>query len=464
MAASSTQRTALAKPGPHVWLVTLDLPSTISSVTTYYISKVGFAARGAGAKQYKPLVLGYSYPRYGVSDSGGNVQGVEMTIDVDDNARWLTAITEGRNADRIEGCAVVVKQADDTLFSAGVLTAQWITIFTGVVAGIDWKGKTATIRCRVNDSVLKHDAPGPIARITNDTWPLADPAAWTMTAPIIYGEHDSAGFTDQGFIPLFSVDRTNYLYMVSLGRCQNVTAVFMDGKALTLTTHYTWGYTNRRGTWYTTVTITATGYSFIYGAAWTGGTTAEKQAIANGARVTADVLGIEDTGYGTGSLLVNPVDQINHYLSNFVFDTTWRRGAWNASHSRIGSNTALRTFCDDRGFRGAVRIDQPASGTSQLAEWLQSFEFVGYWWTDGKLYLTVDDFTQTTDIYTSIPYARQEKLDLSKNEDTLRVGKVTLNSIHDSAGGDYKASVTAQDPDKLTDAAATIDQLWGDSK
>lgn len=457
---NAEQTAALNGPGPRPWVCSIVLPfGAIDGTQTWYVSKMGFAARHVGAglgAQYKPRVVGYRYPRYVVSDSGGSLASVEMSIEIDDSSRELVAITEGEFARQVRGGAVTVREADETLSPI-----SYFPIFTGIISSIEWEGTKAIVNCRVDDDLLQHKCPKPYTRIVVDSFPKADPANWNSIAQIVYGEHDSAGYTDEGFVPLISVDREAYLYIVSLGRCLDVTAVFLDGTRLTETTHYTWQYTARRGTWYTTVSVLAAGYEAVYGAAWSGGSAAEKLALSNGARLSADVLGLCTDSLGASAafpdLIVDPADQIVHYLSNFCFGS-WRRGPWLSTSSRITSH--IGNFFLDRGYRGAHVIRTAETGTTQITSWLRSLEAVAWWGPDGDLHLGIDDFA-SGDVYPSGPISYQENLRLPHPEDRQRISKTTFSFVKNEAGGSYHASVNVQDPDAINDAADTINQEWG---
>lgn len=470
---TASQTAALEGPGPRPWVCDIEFPGPdqINHVAdddhpliqrTWYVSKVGFAIRGVGARQYRPLVLEYDYPRYGPSDSGGSVAGVEMSITIDDSSRELMAVTEGSETHQIEGSPVTIREAGEDLQED-----EWLPIFVGVIISIDRSGSKAVIRCRTDDTVMKHDSPRSYARIPADAFPNADPAAWNTIARPIYGEHNSAGYTDHGMISCLSVDRVNYIYLVSIGRCLDVPAVFIDDTRLTVTTHYTWGYIARRGVWYTVIYITATGYSFIYGSAWSGGTTAEKLVLSNRARITADVLGFESTGIGIGAiggtgLIANPIDQLVHYLSNFVLGS-WRRGPWLATHERIEDFTDLHDFFEDHSAVGARVISDSGSAYTQISEWLTGEECVAWWTPEGKLAFSVDDFTDTN-IYPAGPPSIQEKLELPKPDDQLKTNTTRVEFVHDENNGKFHASVTAQDPDAVTSTDTTISQTWGSAK
>lgn len=450
MALDLPRITLLDGAGPHPWLFRVSLPN--GDLLT---SKIGYASRGA-AEQYDGRLKSCTFPQYGPSDRGGSIRAVEMSMDYIDMDRKLARRIEGREQD-VKRSPLLVRQAHPALASD-----RWADIFTGVLVSISWpEPLLARLRFRVDDDVIQHMSPKPYTRITVDTWPKAKADSWGKIARPIYGTHDSLGFTGKGFVEAYLVDKEAHTYLLSIGRCLAVMRAYGSDKLLS-SANWSWGYMARRGTWYTTLALTPDAYAEIYGEQWTNADAPGQAKLVEQTRVAVDCAGFESTGLGKdggGALIQNPIDQLLHYLSNFVIGS-WRRGSWLSTSDRLGDASHLRQFFAERGYKGAQVVSQPGKGTDQIAAWLASMECVAYWWTDGLLYFDVDDFTET-DVYPEGPYAYQEKLDLEEEDDRQVVGETVGKFVRDDSSGSFLATVSARDPQATTEASTTIEQEWG---
>src|SRR5262249_12379445 len=142
----------------------------------------------------------------------------------------------------------------------GLADGDSFPVFTGILDGVDqvapmrWR-----LRLRTDDGPLRSTAgkTGAIPRV-----PLSryfdglDASGSSFYAPVIYGVHNSAGSSGQGFVPCHLVDSSTYKYVVQLGRANAVTAVYEDG-ALLASGLYTVAYETVKGALFTVLNFTS---------------------------------------------------------------------------------------------------------------------------------------------------------------------------------------------------------------
>lgn len=181
--------------------------------------------------------------------------------------------------------------------------SEFTNVFTGKIS--DWNFASKGIaELRVNDAIfdtIKRKLGGFIdAKETGfENRPADDD---TRLKTIIYGNVSSIGFSGTGDVPCYLIDPaiggSTFKYFVARHICKEITNVYKYGVLLSPSAY----------------TITDDGTNqFIE-------ITADPQdeARPDEFEITADVKGVTDTGLASGTLIDNPIKQIEHYLLNFV--------------------------------------------------------------------------------------------------------------------------------------------------
>ncbi len=304
--------------------------------------------------------------------SASAIQKVETNVLIKDTTRTLCRKLEG---------AYDVRRSPVTNYYAfpNLAEASWHVVSAGVVDG--WEAVRAGWRIRIRPDDFWMDGFAPKVPLLTGEWPSIPDVSKGVYAPIAYGVHDSQNHSGKGFVrcpPGSFVASTTGVYVVSLGVCGAVDRVTVDGVLKTLTTHYTvqQGASYGGKTW-TTITFTA-------------GNIPAATAV-----VTADVKGLTDTGASTGAVITNPVAQLRHAITNFLYGD-WRSGAWlleSSSPIDSASWDTASAFADQYRLDGSLYLgnsaDQKECG-KVIATWLDTWQiFRMYWNNTGKLALRV---------------------------------------------------------------------------
>lgn len=401
------------------------LELTISE-TTYYYSDTAFAALGAF---YAPKVLQWGSVRQSVRDRSNRLESVSTDVVIDDTDRSLEALFETLD---ISGSTAVVKLAEKTLASA-----DWYTAFSGVIDTFDRVGGSMAwvLRLRSDDLALQRDLLR--APISQGDWPNADPEAYSLYAPLLYGRHESSTFGGGGMVPCILVDTINNRYLICLGWAKTVVRVYVAGVA---TTSYTVTNPIVNGRQYTCVTFAAS---------------------QGASAVTVDVHGYEDTGDGTGALIETPAEVIRHLLSNFSFKT-YTSGIWSAPITQIDSTSFITVgdFLAKFSHKASRRIAAQRTGQSELDAFCQSFNVFAYWTNTGKIGLAVEDHTVTA-IYVSAPWM-QAPIHMLQDAGIAYESKALLDRVlmpfaHSDATDKFMGTLSVRDPLLSRQAPTTLE-------
>lgn len=260
---------------------------------------VGFAGIGA----CRPSILSISPFTFGVGLRGGGVAFSESVIALDNHLGRLTRIIEG---------GVDPAGSEASLFVAlpGLAEADWHVGLAGVIGKPAYRDRAVEIRLRANDAPMRGTMPK--AQILKSECPSALDSSHGVYLPYLYGEHDADAVTSKGMVPLVNWQHGSGAgdcrYALCIGRAKAVSRVYVNGTLQTLTTDYVVSYPIIGGKQITSIDLTAA-------------------ALAEDIVVTADAEGYETVGDGTGELILNPVDQFLHKLTNFGFGD-YRYGTW----------------------------------------------------------------------------------------------------------------------------------------
>lgn len=345
-----------------------------------------FTFTGAGARKYAPAGIGLgssglyeervtaiSAIKHGIIERPGQLGFPEVTVTLANTDQALTKIIEGNAVRR---SPVTIKRASPVLTNP----TDWATYFTGVLDRWEYSAGAVDLTVRVDSlpfdgfvpkqAILKGDAPRANNTGTN---------VWGIYMPLVYGTHRADALDGKGMLPTFNTayDATEpaYHYMVMLGPWKNVIAVYTDGVLKTIVTHYNGLAVDLAGK-----------------RAWRIAFVAGQQPSTAGV-VTVDVEGVETVGgapASAGPLIQNPVAQLKHFLTNFVF-AEYQTGNWLGTDSRIdaASFAASETFADKYGMKGSMYIGgstEQRHALDVVNDWLQSWPCFRLFWTNlGRL-------------------------------------------------------------------------------
>lgn len=471
---SSAQLASLRTPGNlNTWGLTL----TFTGLTLRAAS-VGFNAATLGA--FQGIVKSWSPIRYSVSDRGGSVPACEVTVSLTDYDRTIANYCEGIYRKYVVGGTAVIQ------LMSPIAPGNWLTLFTGVVADRPRFTDllTAELVLRTDDGFMQRQFPRSVWRINVSDFPHALPSLLNQPAPIVYGRHSSRGWTDYGFVPLMLVDTINFYYLVTIGRATTIENVYIN-KQLVGTSNWTYMSTLnslRGGKQYSMVSLTTTAYQVAYdatnpGSTWAGLSAAQKTSFINGASVTADVQGVETGGDGLGTLIENPMSQLAHFLTNFVFGD-WRSGYWLSQSTRLDATSVanMTSFFNGEvagGHRGSRRIAEQQTASTIISDWLTTWQTIAWWTNLGKLAFGVVDPTDQNHVFPVKGSDPSAALTASINDAGLKIAtdgdrqvrrSTTFQYVRDATSNNYLSSVTATDQGANSDASEVVDMSWGPSE
>jgi len=281
------------------------------------------------------------------------------------------AITQMLESHNVRKSPVTLKWA-----SKNLAAADFATLFTGVIDR--WNRKNPgewEIVARPDWTIL--DGFVPRQAITKGDFPTVVTGTGAVSPygiyfPQVYGTHDSAALTGKGMVPCPNLwyggpTGLQWIYLIGHGQGKTLKVAYKDGVSSGAVTTVN------------TVLSGKTVFGISFNAA-SGVSTA----------VSADVDGIETVGNGTGTVILNPVAQLRHWLSNFGF-ADYKVGLWLTTHAKIdaASWSACETFATTYGFEGSMYIGGTASQvkvSDVIQNWLKSWpSFRLYWDHAGKL-------------------------------------------------------------------------------
>ena len=430
MALSANLLAALqANPGNY-WLIELATPGG----NKRYASQ-GYASAGSG--HFGGLVLAWGTIRYELSDRSGIMCAAVTEIEIDDTSRTWAQLVEGSSADSVAGSAV-------TLFRAhpDCAEADWYTAFAGEIDSWEWVGPFRTrVRLRTADGPLRRPAPRAAWLITPVEFPDAHIDSLGQLAPIIYGHHDSSAHSNDGMVPCLRVGVGEYL--VSAGWLKSVDVVYTDGVVVSVS-GYTVAHPMIGGRQFTRIDYVSD--------------------PGEDAVVTADVQGYEATGDGSGALIEDPLDELAHFVTNFVIGD-YASGNWLATNAIIDAASFAGTFFSDRDYSSSFHLAERRKGYDILAEWAVTTEARLYWTPGGKIAAKVEDPTETS-IYPASPWFVPADLLEWRivRDDRGRATSVAVEYVPDAVAGVYRQTLEVCEPDLADDYPEAIAHAWSSAQ
>ncbi len=391
--------------------------------------------------RYEPRVQSFgSIPRE-VSETDNQLSPVEMSVTISDTDRdFARELASYRGS--IRGSAATVR-----LVSPNISNTDSFLAFEGILDSysqpepMQW-----TLKLIADDRPLRLGKV-PKTAITQADWPAAHGDAIGQYLGPVYGIHNGNGTGDTGSMSALYVDTTAYTYAWMLG-------------AGTITSAYSAGVLAIESS-YTATTVTKNGklWSII---------TFDTDQGDN--EITLDVEGLTDEPDGTGTLITNPVEQLKHFLINFVWND-WRSGAYYAESTAplaVEHFNITAEFLNAFGHRGSKRF----GGTEQLLaldavnEWLDSHEIKAFWTNNGKLAIRpIDHRSQRIYFSRQVMKGSETALQFARVFDPSNiVQKVSTQYIYNEASQKYSQTLEVSDLSVSEDVTVSRSLPWSESK
>lgn len=414
--------------------VAMDL--TLPGGTKKY-SNVGLVSTVHG--QYDARVESFGMIPREVSENSNNLSdSVEMSVVISDTDREF-AREVATHKGNIRGSAVTIR-----LHSPNVSDDDAFTAFVGVLDGysqpepMKWE-----IRLRPDDWPLRR-VKVPRTSITLADWPAAASNAQGQYLGPVYGVHDSNGSGEFGAIPALLIDKAAFKYAWMLG-AGSVQAAYADGIVVS-EAEWTASTETKNGKLWSVVTF---------------------DADQGDAEITLDVEGITTEPDGSGTLITNPVEQIKHFIVNFVWND-WRSGAYYEESTAPLSTVYLNLtadFLSALGHEGSKRFagEEPEAAIDKLNEWLDSHEIKAFWRNNGQLAIRpiADHRTQRLYFNTQVLKGSELAESFARLFDTTNVvQKVSGQYIYNEAAGKFLQVLEVSDLSVADDVTVTRTLPW----
>lgn len=279
--------------------------------------------------------------------------------------------------------------------------AGWSLRFNGYMVGLPRQPSPTQwrIRARPNDTVVRYGSI-PRRKVTKQAWPNVHSSAELQYQPLVYGSHRGASLGDEGALPTLYLDTNNFLYGWGLG-----------GLTATVPTVYENG--------------TATGASYALSALVDGEgniwSIIDFATDRGTATITVDADGFTPNSDGTGTAITNPVLQLQHLLTNYVFNDR-HAGAYYADSTvplDFASWARMADYMAARNHQGTLYLGG-ASGASDLHSLLSDFAdqyWVRFYWTNnGTLAICpapVDPYITSRMLYSDEQWLKADELAVS---------------------------------------------------
>ena len=432
---STTFKAEAVKTNPEIFPV---LEITFPDSARRYAS-AGVSSITQGHYQAKVVKGGWGSISRGALDRTGRLEAIETSVTIDDSDFEFAMLLESRYAYSIRRSAASIK-----LVSPNVTYANSFSVFTGMLSSWEFlSNRTVKLILRINDLPLQRSAPKvPIAQdFVNSTAEVLG-----QFVPLIYGTHDATGLgATGGAVPALYVDTVGFRYLLSQGWLKDVTRVWADGSAAS---GYSITHPTINGRLYTLIDFTAD----------------QGDAV-----ITADVSGFEVTGDGSGALISEPVDQLRHFLENFVFGD-YHGGNWTTGNAPLNTThwDTASAFMDSLSVTGSRRFSgAQVIGVDIVNEICNQLNLKAFWTNAGQLAILPQDF-RTTTVYSDDPWIRQDAgYEISgwgiKDDPTGIVDRVMVRHCFLEDVSDFSQSLELRDTESDEEAAESLDYRFSPS-
>ncbi len=409
----------------------LDLPGA-----TKYYGEAGDRADSIAG--YIGKVMAWGNVQRQVSEHQASLPRPEFAVTLDDNDREFAKLIEGSTGDQILGSAARHKLLGNNL-------AEW-TEFTGKL--FKWVQRPVhqyVLSLRHDDEPLYRKFPK--LRITQFDFPSADSTAIGQYYPIVLGVHDSNADTNAGMLPTYYIDKTGYRYLVSLGYT-NVRRVYGDGSIISVS-DYAITHPTINGNDVTLVDFTDSSH--------------------DGEVITVDLDGYDTDGDGGGTIIENPVTQLEYLMENFIFGD-WRSGSWLTSQAPIADTelTTAETFATTEAYEGAIYVAGDQVQASEVVNnWLKSWEARAFWTRDGELAPLFLDHSPTAIYKDGDSWLRHERDDMGfthRQNVEGRTSRISIRYVKNSVDDQLKQTIEVRDLSIDKENADSLDMEYGPAK
>jgi len=376
---------------------------------------------------------------YAISDRGGTLPSVELTIRGWDTDRSMARIKEGTRADEVRGSAVTAY-----LMAPGTASSGWNTVFTGILTRLAFPEPFVyEITARVNDQQLSRIQPDGW-KLTAAQWPNADPAVFDSYAPTVYGVHDASyTSTGPGMLPTLYVDKIGFRYLVAAGKLKSVDRVYVDGV--------------QTGSGWSTSYVTVSGRIYTLIDFTTDQGTAE---------ITCDANGYESVGDGSGSTITNPATQWAHRLSNFILGD-YMTGSWLSTSVLIDSTalSAEESYWTSLGARGSDYNAGKETGVEITTEYCNSWRRRCAWTASGKIAIGGENLFASPYGGTRLRWYKDEigAFNLVERDFTV-MSRLAVRQTPSAAQGSFLSAFSVVDASVSSDTPGSLDLTLSEAK
>lgn len=393
---------------------------------------------------YESRVLFFGSSRTGVQLVQNSLSSREMEIEIEDLDFHFAQVLYGDQGHLIWNCSaevrIVTEGASYTRFLGRLRTPD-------EVSPLRWK-----LVLTPNDLPLGRK----IVRvpITLHDFPKAHSTALGHYAPLIWGDWNSTGLTNEGAVSTLYVksDANPFRYLVCLGAAKAVTAVYKGRDTITKLAASAYNVNNNlvvNGKRFTVIEFTT------------------DQGNPETSPIMCDIQGYETIGDGTGDLIRNPVEQIRHCLDNFIYSDI-RSGNWVTGVAPVdpGSFQAAVLFANDEGYEGAIRLSEPTKGIDVLNAWLKTFEARAYWSDAGNIVFVNLDH-RLVDLFKDDPWIRCKQQESSfslRHEVSAKIDRITGEHLYNEVRGSFLQTLEVRDTSLDEEAPDTLQLTYGPAR
>jgi hypothetical protein len=338
-------------------------------------------------------------------------------------------------------------------------TDDWVPVYTGVLKG--WNEKRPNVwDLEFEPKDEKLDSPVPREKPSEADFADADPKVYDTFAPLIYGVHSSVELNDDGMIELFRIDKVNHIYLLSFGRVKGVDNCYaIEGSEAPVKLTEGTGADQ----WQEKFEIrSGRQWSFVE---FPGGfSTYDPEKT----KFVVDVRGYETVGDGTGDVITNPAEQIQHFLANFVFGD-WKSGAWfDPDDYQIDPETFTyaAAWFNALGHAGARYIGGKGSATKALQEcnrFTKNLEIKMAWNRAGKMAIHPHEH-DVLDVYDVEADIEQGLNDISipqfKYDKSNVVRTVLVAYLHQTSQNQFLANIDVTDLGTEEGKTENLQAFW----
>jgi hypothetical protein len=420
------------------------LELTIAGSTLRYADS-DYPSEGSG--YYAGRVKSWGMIGRSLSDSQGSLTTPSATVVLDDTTlsgetqtspptlRAFDAAFMGVTGRYLQDAPAVIKIAHPD-----VASASWCTVFSGRVVDCQKVGLSYELSLELDVRWL--DTPYGQELINTVDWPNAHPSAVGLVEPVRYGEIDATNAGGKGSVVCPCVDTVGGRYLFSRGVCKSggPDRVYEDD-VLTVAA-YTRSVVVVNGKHYTLIDFTTPPAADVV--------------------ITADGYGLTEEGTTGGTLISNPIDVIDNFVTNFVL-RSHKTGAYTALDSHFDSATwaTMSAGATAFGIVAGADFSEPGTVRDLLKKFLDQFRIRAWFTPAGALAIAPWDHSlgsaTADDIYPSTHLTQDDDVaDSFKLSFTRRVFQAVIakwQTVRGRSGHQWEA----RDQSVLTPATLPLD-------